>query len=630
MVLDSFRRFGATSAAKILLFTLILAFAAWGIEGFLQAQRSPHGLTVNGVGISLVELDEQYKQRLQSIEQRLGQPLTAEQRAGLNLGPQLVAETAARSVLRQTAAALHLAPATRTLQTEIANLPPFKDERGNFDATKYRAGLAQMGRTPAQFEAEMAHDLAVRNLSQLVYMAPLPTQLAAQYLALAGQQTSLEVATVALIPISTVPSAEELEKFYALNPKTYEVPEHRSGVALIVNATHLSGTLSIPSSRIEAEYQANQAAYSAPETRKVRHILLPSLASATALQGQIKTLDDFMRLANQHSIDPGNQKTRGGDLGYITKAEVVPSFAEMAFSIPVGTLSARVQSPFGWHLIWVEDIKPARVRPLAEVRADIEKQLRTTELTETLNNLSSQADEQIAGGATLAEVAKKLGLPTTPIARTQATDEGTEPALLAALFATASGQVSAPVNLPDGVAYIETTRIEPAAVPALATIQPMVQRDWQALQAELNAQRATEKLLAAARAPAAGPRTLAEAARQAAVHAPIKPYKLSENDMVPNWLRARLTELSALPVGQTLPTVLRDDSGWHVVRVTARTTPALITPTPEAMASLTNELRADLEALLVGYLQAGAKITCYAAGLQQVFGAPMPCPNGTR
>ncbi|MFO0500270.1 MAG: SurA N-terminal domain-containing protein, partial [Pseudomonadota bacterium] len=347
MVLDSFRRFGATKAAKFMLFALILAFGAWGIEGFLQAQSSPHGVTVNGQGISLVSLEEDYKRQLQSIEQRLGQPLDAEARVGLNLGAQLVAQAAARTVLRQTAEALHLLPATRTLQTEIASLPPFLNAQGAFDANQYRAALAQLGRTPAQFEAEMAQDLAVRNVGQLVSLAPLPAGLVAQQRAAQNQPITLEMATITLAPFNTKPTEDELKRYYQLNPKTYETPEHRAGEILVLNAAALSASVVIPAERIAAEYEANKAAYSLPETRKVRHILVGSLSSATELQGQIKTAADMARLANAQSIDPGNLKTKGGDLGFIKKADVVPAFGTMAFALPLGTLSAPVQSPFG-------------------------------------------------------------------------------------------------------------------------------------------------------------------------------------------------------------------------------------------------------------------------------------------
>lgn len=627
MVLDSFRRFGATKAAKVMLFSLIVAFGAWGIEGFLQAQRSPHGITVNGEGISLISLEEDYKRQIGAIEQRLGQPLDAESRAGLNLAPQMVAQATARTVLRQAATALHLAPATRTLQTEIASLPPFLNEQGAFDTNRYRATLAQLGRTPAQFEAEMANDLAVRNLGQLVALAPLPAGLVAQQRAAQNQPVVLEIASVALAPFPEAPTDEELKKYYELNPKTYETPEHRTGEVLVLNTEALATNVVVPEARIAAEYEANKTAYSLPETRKVRHVLVSSLASATAIAAQVQSAADMARLANEHSIDPGNLKTKGGDLGFIKQADVVPAFGTMAFSLPVGKLSSPVQSPFGWHLIWVDEIKPAQTQTLADVRSAIEKQLRETEVANAAADLATQADELIAGGATLAEVGKKLGLKTEIIARTTAENEEVQPEYLAALFATAQGQTSAPISLPDGVAYVQTTRIEPATQPALESIKTMVARDWKALQAELLAQRQAESVLSAARAPATGERTLLEAARQANVAVAVQNVTLSETSTMPAWLRPRLSELRALSAGQVVPQVLREGQNWHIVRVASRGKIETVTSAAADVDLATQELRADMEALLVTYLQNKADIECNASGLKQVFGTDVACPN---
>lgn len=630
MVLDSFRRFGATKAAKFLLFTLIVSFGAWGIEGFLQATNSPHGVTVNGEPISLISLDEDHKRQIQNIEQRMGQPLDEQARIGLNLGAQLVAQATARTILRQTAAALHLQPATLTLQNEIAALPPFHDELGNFDANRYRAALAQLNQSPAQFEAEMAHDLAVRNLGQLVNVVALPATLAAQQRAAQAQPITLDIATLALKPFTATPSDAELKSYYELNPKAYETPEHRSGNVLVLNAAALSNSVVVPEAKIEDEYKANAAAYSVPETRKVRHILVTTLASATEIQAQVKTADDMARLANQYSIDPGNQKTKGGDLGFIKQADVVPAFGTMAFALPAGKLSAPVQSPFGWHLIWVDDIKPAQTKTLAEVRRTIEQQLREEEVASAAADLATQADELIAGGATLTEVANKLGLKAEPIARITADDENVPAPYLTALFATAEGQVSAPVNLEDGVAYVQTTRIEPAKMPELANIKTIVVRDWQALQAELLAQRQAESVLSAARAPATGNRTLADAAKQANVTATLQSITLSDDTSMPAWLRPRLSELRAMPTNQVVPQVLRAENSWHVVRIASRAPLSVAAANPADAEMLQQEQRADLEALLVAYLQGHSKIKCNASGLKQVFGTDIPCPNGAQ
>ncbi len=113
---------------------------------------------------------------------------------------------------------------------------------------------------------------------------------------------------------------------------------------------------------------------------RARHILVKTKAEATKLYYQLKDGADFEELAKKHSIDPsaGN----GGDLGYFARGVMIPSFEEAAFSLAKGEFSEPVQTPFGYHLIKVEDIeKPQEIKPLSreELKA-LRKEYRAKEL----------------------------------------------------------------------------------------------------------------------------------------------------------------------------------------------------------------------------------------------------------
>ena len=95
-----------------------------------------------------------------------------------------------------------------------------------------------------------------------------------------------------------------------------------------------------------------------------RHILVETEDEAKAILEQIKGGADFAALAKEKSKDPG--AADGGDLGYFTKDQMVPEFAEVAFKMYPGQLSNPVKTQFGWHLIKVED---KRQRPVPELEA---------------------------------------------------------------------------------------------------------------------------------------------------------------------------------------------------------------------------------------------------------------------
>jgi len=105
---------------------------------------------------------------------------------------------------------------------------------------------------------------------------------------------------------------------------------------------------------------------------RARHILVPTEAEAKKILDELKKGTDFAEIARQKSKDPG-AAAEGGDLGYFTKDQMVPEFAETAFKLEKGQLSEPVKTQFGWHLIKVED-KRAKRPPAFD---DVKDQVRT-------------------------------------------------------------------------------------------------------------------------------------------------------------------------------------------------------------------------------------------------------------
>jgi peptidyl-prolyl cis-trans isomerase C len=101
-----------------------------------------------------------------------------------------------------------------------------------------------------------------------------------------------------------------------------------------------------------------------------RHILVPTEDEAKAILVQLKGGADFATLAKEKSKDPG--AADGGDLGYFTKGQMVPEFAEVAFKLDKGQLSAPVKTQFGWHVIKVEDKRMKPTPTFDQVKGEIE------------------------------------------------------------------------------------------------------------------------------------------------------------------------------------------------------------------------------------------------------------------
>src|ERR1700735_3566172 len=116
-----------------------------------------------------------------------------------------------------------------------------------------------------------------------------------------------------------------------------------------------------------------------------RHILVPTEEEAKAILAQLKAGADFATLAKEKSKDPG--AAEGGDLGYFTKDQMVPEFAEVAFKLDKGQLSDPVKTQFGWHIIKVEDKRIKPTPTFEQVKPQIDNYIAHRAQAELVENL---------------------------------------------------------------------------------------------------------------------------------------------------------------------------------------------------------------------------------------------------
>jgi peptidyl-prolyl cis-trans isomerase C len=112
---------------------------------------------------------------------------------------------------------------------------------------------------------------------------------------------------------------------------------------------------------------------------------------AKAVIERLKKGEDFTKLANELTEDPSGRKD-GGDLGYFTKDQMVPEFAEVAFKLDKGKFSdAPVKTQFGWHVILVEDKRKKAPPPFDQVKPQLERFVVRKAQMDLVNKLRAEA-----------------------------------------------------------------------------------------------------------------------------------------------------------------------------------------------------------------------------------------------
>ena len=150
----------------------------------------------------------------------------------------------------------------------------------------------------------------------------------------------------------------------------------------------------ITSAQVAAFFKQNHAMLDKPEQVRARHILVPDLKTAQTVEAKLKAGGDFAALAKQYSADPAS-KDKGGELGFFGHGQMVAPFDAAAFSLPVGKISEPIKSPFGYHIIQVEEKKPALKATLAgsdsQIRQTLLQQAEQQQIQPFLQELRSKA-----------------------------------------------------------------------------------------------------------------------------------------------------------------------------------------------------------------------------------------------
>ena len=177
-----------------------------------------------------------------------------------------------------------------------------------------------------------------------------------------------------------------------LQEEGYTEDSYRKHVARMAAASNYldeirAGAGNVSDEDLETYYRDNQGRLTLPEQVRVRHILLTWKPMGTtddraAIREQMVPIleqarggADFAELARQHSDDSATA-AGGGDTGLFHRGEMVPAFEDVAFALKPGEISDPVETPFGVHILKLEERQEARLLPLDEIREQLRDHVR--------------------------------------------------------------------------------------------------------------------------------------------------------------------------------------------------------------------------------------------------------------
>ncbi|MDP2320837.1 MAG: peptidyl-prolyl cis-trans isomerase [Acidobacteriota bacterium] len=394
------------------------------------------------------------------------------------------------------------------IRERILALPGFQ-ENGRFVGEQRYRQILQIQNPPlttTEFETSLRRALQIEKLRTALtgWMSVNDADVVAEFKK-RNEKVKLEVVPVTAEAFKrqvTVTDAELVPYFENAKDK-YRIGEKRKLKYAQVNVEQVRSAIVVPEAEIAAFYQQNLTQYQTPAQVRASHILFKLEGKdEKAVQAQAEEVlkkakapnADFAALARQYSEDDTNNMN-GGDLDYFGRGRMVAEFEQAAFGMKAGETSDLVKTAFGFHIIKVVDSQPESTRALADVRAELDDQLKWQKAQAEAESIAKSLEATTKTPADLDRVAKERGLSVVETGLI-ASDEpiqglGAQPELSSRVFAMKEGEVTPALRVATGWVFATVTGRQDSYVPQLAEVKARVADDVrQEKAAEMARQRA--------------------------------------------------------------------------------------------------------------------------------------------
>ncbi|PID44010.1 MAG: hypothetical protein CR981_01745 [Proteobacteria bacterium] len=513
-MLQIFRDKAQSLVIQAIVVIIALVFIFWGVGTNMNSKQEA-AIIVNDEQISFQHFQRAYEQAYDTMAQRFGGRIPKELVASLNIKHQVINQLSQESLLRQGGHEMGLSVSGPEIQKEITSMPQFQSN-GTFDLEKYERLLAANRLSPQKYEHSLQYDLlSNKTVSSISHFALDATDFEVEEL------YDMEKGTVTVSFVTISPTSfsneieindEELEKWFETAGARYQSEPQVKLTYLPFSYEELGKKITIDEQAIQTYYDEHQALYKKPEQRHARHILLKAADQDSAehheqqrkkaeeILEKARKGEDFSSLAKEFSEGPTGPT--GGDLRFFPQGQMVKPFDDAVFSMQEGEISDIVKTDFGYHIIKLEEIKPAETEALEQVEEDIASLLKREQAKPLAFQMANEAYENIIGAGSLSAFLEKspdIKIIDTDFFSQSAPPEGmsSDPAFLQKAFALKKGELSSLIETGSGYVIISATETKAPAVPELSSVKEKATTDFKAEQMSERARRKAEELLKA-------------------------------------------------------------------------------------------------------------------------------------
>jgi peptidyl-prolyl cis-trans isomerase D len=475
---------------------LAVIFALWGAYGIVDLTfgNPSYAAKVNNEEIAATTVQNAWQQRQSQLQQRLQNEIPIEQRKVMQ--QQLLDDYINETALHQRAQNGGMRASLQQVQDAYRSDPNFQ-VNGQFSKAAAAAILAQNGTSAAAYDALLRRDLQTTQLIRGIEASNFLTNYeVGRYFALENEQRELRYA---LLPVARYEAAAKVDDatlaaWHQAHADEYQSAESVRLQYALLSLDELVGNVKVEEQGLKDWFEKNKASYQEPEKRSARHILIQVAKGGAAADdaaarkkaedvlAQAHAGKDFAKLAEQFSDDLGS-KRKGGDLGWSGKGMMVPAFDDALFALQPGQISSVVKTSFGYHIIKLEGLQPAKGKTLEKDRAELEKAYRRSVAADSFGDTQEKLQQRMesSGDSDLTAIAREFHMTSGEIpayTRAGVPPLGTSTELNNLLFGASAidiGRLGGPVPVgTERMAIVKLAARQPAALRPLAEVRDQV------------------------------------------------------------------------------------------------------------------------------------------------------------
>ena len=421
-MLDFLRKQKRNWGITILLGIIIIVFVAFYGGSKYRDPATAEIAEVNGEIISQREFALQYERAVERYREILKGSLTREMIKGLNLRSNLVEELIQKKLVLQEARGLGLTATDDDLANHLGKAPEFQIA-GRFSKDRYLQILQANRLVPGQFEEEQRDQLTMQRLYSVILDSVHVTDAEVRDRYRLDQE-KLNLYYIKL-PVGDFVSQvkltdDDIKKFYERNKESLKEPLKVQVDYLTYPYDQFASSIQVSDKEIGDYYQANlEGKFRKPKEAKLRYISIRMAADADANQKkatreradrivkEARGGKDFADLAKRESDDPTAAK--GGDAGWIAQGQMMPAVEKSVFSLGKGAISDALETPVGFQIFKVEDIKNENTPTLKEASAEITTTLKGEKAKREAAKIADRDRERALSGSDFNKLAQESG-----------------------------------------------------------------------------------------------------------------------------------------------------------------------------------------------------------------------------